>query len=330
MCNVGLDIAAESVELVTRQGGRNQKAERFEQSAKGHRRLITHLTRLAPERIVLEATGVYFLDLALALHHEGLPVCVINPRAFRHFAELKLTGSKTDPIDAALLAEYAECMRPPLWQPPRKAALVLREIGRQVNRLVGERTAAKNRLHALTATKTTPALVIDDEREGIAALDRRIERLRTAALEQINADAVLQAQLRALLAAKGVGEISAIAILAELCALPEHLKAKQVARHAGLDVRLTQSGSSVARPGRLSKAGNAYLRAALFLPAMSAVTHDPHAKAFYEALLARGKRRVQAICAVMRKYLTGLWACLRTQQPFDSSRLFSECHLQRA
>jgi len=326
---VGVDVAAESVEVVARQGGRNGKAKRFAQNPKGHRRLISYLQRLAPERVVLEATGVYFLDLALALHYAGLPVCVINPRSFKHFAELKLTGSKTDPIDAALLAEYAECLHPPLWQPPREAALALRELGRQVNRLVGERTAAKNRLHALSATKTTPALVIDDERQGITALEQRIDRLRAAALEQIHNDAVLQAQFRALIAAKGVGEVSAIAILAELCALPEYLKAKQLARHAGLDVRLTHSGSSVSRPGRLSKAGNAYLRAALFLPAMSAIRHDPYARAFYEALVARGRKRLQAICAVMRKYLTGLWACFRTQQPFDSSQLFSDIHMQK-
>jgi transposase len=257
-------------------------------------------------------------------------VCVINPRAFKHFAELKLTGSKTDPIDAALLAEYAECMRPPRWQPPRESALALREIGRQINRLVAERTAAKNRLHALGAKQATPALVLEDQRQGIAALDRRIERLRAAAREQLRGDSALHAQLRSLTAAKGIGELSAITLIAELCVLPEHLKAKQVARHAGLDVRLNQSGTSVERPGRLSKAGNTYLRAALFMPAMSAIHHDPHAKAFYQALLARGKKRIQALCAVMRKYLTGIWACLRSAKPFDSSQLFSDIHMQSA
>jgi transposase len=330
MGNVGLDIAAASFELVTRTAGRNHRAKRFAQTPQGHRRAIAHLQRLAPERIVLEATGVYFLDLALALHRAGLPVCVINPRAFKHFADLKLSGSKTDPIDAALLAEYAECLRPALWQPPRERALALRELGRQINRLVGARTRAKNRLHALGAKQATPALVLDDEREGIAALERRLERLRAAALELINADATLQAQFRALTAAVGVGEVSALTLIAELCTLPEPLKAKQLARHAGLDVRLNQSGTSVARPGRLSKAGNAYLRAALFMPAMVALRHDPHARAFYQALLARGKKPIQAVCALMRKYLTGLWACLRTQQPFDSAQLFSPIHRQRA
>lgn len=330
MTVVGVDIAAASFELVTRQDGKNHRAKRFEQTPEGHQQAVAFLKRLAPERIVMEATGVYFLDLAVALHQAALPVCVINPRSFKHFAELKLTGSKTDPIDAALLAEYAECLRPSPWQPPRETQLALREFGRQINRLVGERTAARNRLHALGAKQSTPALVREDEQAGIAALDQRIERLRRAALELIADDVELQEQFRALTTAKGVGTNSALALLAELCVLPENLRAPQVARHAGLDVRLNQSGTSVDTPGRLSKAGNTYLRAALFMPAMSAVAHEPRAKAFYEALVARGKKRLQALCAVMRKYLTGLWACLRSQQPFDSSRLFSDIHMQQA
>src|SRR5690606_14295334 len=123
--------------------------------------------------------------------------------------------------------------------------------------------------------------------------------------------------------AKGVGQASAIALLAELSVLPNELKAAQVSRYAGLDVRLCQSGTSVNKPGRLSKAGDAYLRSALYMPALSAVRHDPNAKAFYEALQARGKKKMQALCAVMRKYLTGIWACLKLGVPFDSSKLFS-------
>jgi transposase len=77
----------------------------------------------------------------------------------------------------------------------------------------------------------------------------------------------------------------------------------------------------------LSKAGNAYLRSALYMPAMSAIQWDTRAKAFYKALVARGKKKMQALCAVMRKYLTGLWACIQNDTPFDSSRLFSDIHL---
>lgn len=325
---VGIDIAAKSFDLVSRKTGKSSKVEQFSQAPQGHGKAIKRLKALKPSIIVMEATGIYYLDLAVALANADLPVSVINPKSFRHFAELKLTGSKTDAVDAALLAEYGERMGPRLWTPPSEERLALRDIGRQINRLTATRTQAKNRLHALQSKSSTVSLLIEDEQEGIELLDRRIKRLSQAALGLIAGCEELSMHLTNISAAKGVGEATAISVLAELCILPTSLKAPQVSRHAGLDVRLTQSGTSVNRPARLSKAGNAYLRAALYMPAMSAVRHDPRAKAFYESLVARGKKKIQAQCAVMRKYLTGIWACMQTGSAFDSTLLFSEEHMK--
>lgn len=326
--HVGIDIAARSFDLVVRQDGRNARARTFKQTGADHARVVRELLALHPERVVMEASGVYHLDLAVALHRAGLPVSVINPRSFRHFAHIKLVGSKTDPIDSALLAEYAERIAPSRWRCPTEEQLALRDLGRQINRLGGARTQAKNRLHALRAKGMTLPLLIEDEEEGIERLDQRIERLKQAALELIATSPQLSTHLANLCAAKGIGHASAIALLAELCVLPEDLRANQVSRFAGLDVRLTQSGSSVSSPGRLSKAGNAYLRAALFMPALSASLHDEHARAFYQRLIARGKKKIQAQCALMRKMLTGIWACIRGNVPFDSASLFSDSSLQ--
>lgn len=324
---VGIDVAAKSFDMVIRKQGRAGKAASFPQTPEGHARAIKKLQQACPDHLVLEATGIYYLDLAMALHDAGLPVSVINPRSFRHFAELMLERSKTDRRDAELLAEYGERMAPRRWTPPNAQRLALRDIGRQINRLTHANTQAKNRLHALKGKAATPSLLIKDEQQGIKQLQHRIERLRQAAEALIDEEPQLAQHREHMKAGKGIADISALAVLAELCVLPEDLKAPQVTRHAGLDVRLTQSGTSVQKPGRLSKAGNAYLRAALFMPAMSATTHDPHAKAFYEALLARGKKKRQAQCAVMRKYLTGIWACMQQGTPFDAQKLFSESHM---
>lgn len=325
---VGIDIAAKTFDMVIRQSGKPGKPISFQQTPAGHAAVIKQLKTLKPQSIVMEATGIYYLDLAVAIAEAGLPVSVINPKSFRHFSALKLNSTKTDGVDAALLAEYGERMTPRLWTVPCDLYLQLRDVGRQINRLTHSRTQAKNRLHALSSTGTTLALLIDDEREGIALLDRRIERLTRAALTLIEQDETLSRHMENLCAAKGVGQATAISVLAELMVLPHDLKAPQVSRYAGLDIRLTQSGSSVHRPARLSKAGNAYLRAALYMPAMSAVRHDPRAKAFYDVLVSRGKKKIQAQCAVMRKYLTGMWACVRDETAFDSSQLFSEEHMK--
>lgn len=325
---VGIDIAAKTFDMVSRQSGKSSKPVTFPQTPEGHAAVVKQLKTLKPQSIVMEATGIYYLDLAVAMAKAGLPVSVINPKSFRHFAALKLNGTKTDGVDAALLAEYGERMTPRLWAPPSSLCLMLRDVGRQINRLTSNRTQAKNRLHALSSTRTTHPLLIEDEKEGIALLDRRIERLTNAAVELVQQDAALSRHMENLCAAKGVGRATAIAVLAELMVLPRDLKAPQVSRYAGLDIRLTQSGSSVNRPARLSKAGNAYLRGALYMPVMSAVQHDPRAKAFYDALVARGKKKIQAQCAVMRKYLTGMWACIKDETAFDSSLLFSEEHMK--
>lgn len=325
---VGIDIAAKTFDMVIRTSGKPGKSISFKQTPQGHAAVIKQLKALKPQSIVMEATGIYYLDLAVAIAQAGLPVSVINPKSFRHFAALKLNGTKTDGVDAALLAEYGERMAPRLWTPPCDLCLQLRDVGRQINRLTASRTQAKNRLHALSSTRTTLALLIEDEREAITLLDNRIERLTRAALELIKQDETLSRHMENLCAAKGVGQATAIAVLAELMVLPSGLKAPQVSRYAGLDIRLTQSGSSVNRPARLSKAGNAYLRGALYMPVMSAVRHDPRAKAFYDVLVARGKKKIQAQCAVMRKYLTGMWACIKNETAFDSSLLFSEEHMK--
>ena len=324
---VGIDIGAKSVVVSVRRAGRTPTTQEFRQTPEGHQALCKKLGRRVA-CVVLEATGIYYLDLAVALCRAGLPVAVINPRSFHHFAQLKLNNSKTDPVDAALLAEYGECMKPALWQAPNETLMGLRDIGRQINRLTAARTQAKNRLHALCSKSSTLALLIEDETDGIERLNSRIERLTKAALELIDQQPHYKQHLANITSAKGIGQASAIAMLAELSVLPRELKSPQVSRYAGLDVRLCQSGTSVNKPGRLSKAGNAYLRSAFYMPAMSAVRHDPNAKAFYEALQKRGKKKIQALCAVMRKYLTGVWACLKLGVPFDSAELFSDKHLK--
>jgi transposase len=331
--SVGLDVAARSVVMAAHEAGAAGKAVAkgtFEQTPAGHARLVKQLLKLAPTYVVMEATGIYHLDLAIALDRAGLPVSVINPRSAKRFAQLKLKGSKTDSIDAGLLADYGHALLPPRWAAPSTGDLALRDLGRQINRLTADRTRVKNRLHALNAKQGTYALLLEDEAEAIEALDRRIERLRAAMRTLIDDDPIRQSQLKHMIAAPGVAEVSAMALLAELAMLPTTMKAPQVSRHAGLDVCLNQSGSSVHGASRISKGGNAYLRAGTYMPALVAVRHDPLAKAFYEQLVRRGKKKRQALTAVMRKYLTGLWACLQNNENFDTSKLFSPEHLKSA
>lgn len=320
---VGIDVSAKELTVAYLRPDTKAQLSTFEQSPSGHRKLVKYLKKRRVEAIVLEATGIYYLDAAIALHEAGLPVSVINPRSAHHFAKAILETSKTDRIDAGMLAEYARRMDLKAWQPPRRSWLAVRDIGRRINQLTAARTAAKNRQHALEAKAFTDPVVLADVVEEIEALERRIERLSQVGLERIRDDAKLSTMFDRLISTTGVAQASALALLSEMCLLDPTLKSAQVCRYAGLDVRLCESGSSVQGQSVLSKAGNAYLRGALYMPTLSLVRHDPIARAHYEQLVARGKKKMQALCAVQRKLLTGLWACIRNQEMFDSAKLFA-------
>ena len=295
---IGIDVSAKNVDVAHRQNGRLKACFSVEQTGDGACALAAHLGALKPppERVAVKVTGVYYLDLAVALADGGLAFSVINPKSVHHFAKFKLGHVKTDRADAALLAEYSERMQPLPWVTPEHTRLGLRDNRRQINRLSRDSVRAKNRLHALDATRLSLAFLIKDKSIAIAALAKRIGKLTAAALTLIACSPALAARFSHLNAAVGVGQASAIAILAELCLLPTTMKANQVARYAGLDVSVQQSGTSVLQPARLSKAGNAYMRGALFMPAMGPVVHDPRANAFYQAVQSRGKKRFK-LCA---------------------------------
>jgi|TARA_B100000965_G_scaffold1972_2_gene1549 transposase len=266
----------------------------------GHNSLIATMKKLRPKCIIMEATGVYYFDLAVALVEAGLPVAVIPPKSTKNFANIKLQNSKTDSIDAALLAEYGMRMEPRLWTPPDQHRQALRSLGRQINRLTGSQTQAKNRLHAMKAAQSTPTLLVEDEQEAIEMLGRRIERLKQAAMTLLRQSPELKRLYRHFCAAKGIAQATAPAFLAELRVLPDHLKfAHRSAVVPGWIYACTSLEAAFIRP-RISKAGNAHIRSALYMPAMSAVRFDPNAKAFYETLVARRKTKLQAQVAVMR------------------------------
>jgi transposase len=274
-------------------------------------------------RVIMEATGVYFLDLALLAHELGAEVVVINPKAAHNFAKALGQRSKTDALDARMLLEFLRRMPLTRWEPPARECLQLRQIGRYLVQLTDEATAAKNRLHALESTGETPRFLREDLRRSIRSIEARIERIRAQATELIGRSESLASAFGALTSMVGMADKSAVAVLGELCVLPRTLSARACTSHAGLDVRQHQSGTSVSKPGRISKHGNRYLRRALYMPALSAGAHDPHAAAFKQRLKARGKKPLQINTAVMRKMLTAAWAIVKNPQPYDGAKLYT-------
>jgi transposase len=311
---VGIDVGAR--ELVVALGGEQRC---FTNDESGHRALMRLLAQRGRKtRVVLESTGIYHLDLALALHaHPHIQVMVANPRTVRDFARARLQRSKTDKTDARTLEAFAAIMEFQPWVPPSAEALALRALSRRIAALTGTLAQERNRLHA-----ARDPLIRADVREHLAQLRERIRGLVHHAVEQIHQADPLRRAYCHLVSVKGIATASAVRILGELAVLPADMSAREWVAHCGLDPRHEQSGTSICKPARISKVGNRHLRASLYMPALVAARFEPRIAAYYQALLARGKKPLQALVAVMRKLLHSIHAMLAQDVDFDPARFY--------
>jgi len=248
---------------------------------------------------------------------------VANPRAVRPFAIALMKRSKNDPIDTDVLVEFAQRMPFQRWVRPAPPALALHALARRLESLTEIHAAEKNRLHAAQLSPALPAAVVRDLERSLRGLERALARLTRQAVEVIGQDPDLNLRYPLLLSACGIGPTSAVQILAQLAVLAADLDVRQWVAQAGLDPRQYASGSSVHKKTRISKTGNRHLRRALYMPALVAIRHEPYLRAFYQHLLERGKAKMQALVAVMRKLLHAIFGMFKQDQTFDGSRLFS-------
>jgi transposase len=321
---VGVDVDSEKLVCAIQRAGQRLPLATFANTAAGHRKFIHWATKGGSQaRVCLEATGIYSLEFALALHHAPkVEVMVVNPRAIKDFFRARMQRAKTDAVDAAGILDFLERMPFAAWQPPAPEILELQAINRRIVQLKTELTREKNRHHAAEFAGAAADAIANDIEVNIRHLERRLERMHHSGLQLIRSVPALATKLAHLISAKGIAEASAMRLLGELLVLPDDLAAPQWVAHAGLDPRPYDSGTSVHRPRRISKVGNRHLRAALYMPAVVAIQHDPNVRAFYNKLITNGKKPLQAIVAVMRKLLHAIWGMLKHDQDFDGNKFF--------
>ncbi|HJH30618.1 MAG TPA: IS110 family transposase [Methanosarcinaceae archaeon] len=326
MNTIGIDVGCKELVVVIMVNGKARKAKSFDNTPSGHQTIIQSFKKLKGEtRVCIEATGVYHFDLAVALSRaDGIEVMVINPKAAHNFAKVLMRRSKTDAIDAENLAIYAEMMPFEAWERPANECISLRAIARRIAALGKQKTQTKNQLHALESTLETPKLVIEQTKDLINILEEHIKVLRDSALVLIRQNEELEQAYALITGIKGIAQASAVQILSELMILPKDMTARQWVAHAGLDPRIFDSGSSVSKKPRISKVGNKYIRQALYMPALVASRFDPNIKGYYHHLIDdNGLKKVQAVCAVMRKLLHAIHGMLRTNKEFDGARFYT-------
>jgi transposase len=262
----------------------------------------------------MEPTGVYHQALALALYEAGVKVVVVNPGQLRKFAEGLAVRTKTDAKDSLMLARYAQQPECIVWQP---APLEVRQLQALIARLETVQTELRRELNRREAAQlgNDPQLVQSSISDAIAFWTSEQDKLQKAIDEHIDRHPGLKAERDRLLTIPAVGPKTANRMLCVLAARRFQC-ASQLAAFIGITPIEHQSGSSVRGRARMSKWGDPRIRAALYMAAVVAIRHNPDVRALYERLLQRGKAKMSALCAAMRKLVHICFGVFKNQQDY--------------
>ncbi len=314
MTVLGIDIAKATFVVALRPPTGKLRHKTFPNTPAGFAELTAWLQRhhgSAPLHAALEATGTYGEAVATYLADAGHVVSVLNPAIIHAYARSQLARSKTDRIDAALIAQFTATQAPPAWTPPAPEIRALQALIRRLDAL--------QQMHAQEANRLQTGIPQADVQASIAAvlahLDEQIAHVRRLIHAHIDQYPGLRERRDLLTSIPGIGEATAALLLAELFD-KRYASARQAAAFAGLVPRLIESGTLRGRT-RLSKLGPGRLRKALYFPAVTAVRWNPTLKAVSARLAAAGKPKMVIIGAVMRKLIHLAFGVLKSRRPYD-------------
>jgi transposase len=314
---IGIDISKKKFDLCLLRDNGKLKHKVFANNAAGFLQLSAWLKKQKVERahLCLEATGTYGEALATYLFDSGHTVSIINPAVIKAYAQSRLSRTKTDKVDATLIAQFCTERKPPAWHPLAREVRELQALVRRLESLLEMHQMEVNRLEAGVSAE----LVRDSLTEHLAFLDEEIKRTTALIRQHIDQHPTLRERRELLVSIPGIGDTTAAKLLAEMLDVKLYKSARQLAAFAGLVPRLHESGSSIKRKARLSKTGAPRLRKALYFPAIAAIKYNPSIKAMSVRLKERGLCPMQIIGAAMRKLVHLAYGVLKSRRPFDPS-----------
>ncbi len=315
MCqfNFGIDVAKAKLDCALRLPDGKFKNKMIENNPKGFKILTEWLEKhgATAAHVCMEATGVYWEAVAEHLVTGGMIVSVVNPVQIKAFGNSHLVRTKTDKVDARLIAGFCAERNPDPWLAPTPSEQTLRAMVLRLNSLQGMRTQESNRLEvARDAVK--PGIV-----SHIEWLDKEIKALAKKIGEHMGGDPGLKDKQSLLDSIPGLGERTIAILLAFYANLERFGNARQAVAFAGLDPRHHESGTSVRMKPRMSKVGHAFLRKSLYMPAMVALYKTAWGIRFRERLAAAGKPPKLIIGAMMRKLVHVAFGVLKSGKAFD-------------
>lgn len=311
--HLGIDVAKAKLDCALRRPDGKLRSKVVANNPGGFKALIEWLSKQGAVtlHVCLEATGVYWEAVAEVLAAQGMTVSVVNPAQIKAFGASRMVRTKTDKVDARLIAEFCVERSPAPWQAPSQSEQALRALVLRLEALQTMRTQESNRL-AVAREAVKPGIA-----EHVEWLDKQIDALAKTIRDHINDDPDLKDKQALLDSIPGVGERTIATLLAFYANVERFGNARQAVAFAGLDPRQHESGSSVKGKPRMSKVGHAFLRKALYMPAMVTLYKTAWGKRFRERLAASGKPPKLIIGAMMRKLVHVVFGVLKSGKMFN-------------
>lgn len=266
-----------------------------------------------PLHVCMEGTGRLWEPLAEFLDCKNLVVSVVNPSRIKGFADSEMRRSKTDAIDAKIIARFCRANAPIAWIPPAPQVKAIRDLQRHIDALKADRVRETNRLKSGVLQDN----VIASIQRHLAFLDSEITSLENQLESEASRSDKFTEDFNLLTTIIGVGKITATTVLAELGSYDKFNTSRELEIFCGIAPRVFKSGSSVQGRTRISKKGNSRIRKALYMAALAGMRHNPTLRLFADRLRNANKPGKVIVCAVMRKLLRIIFAVLKSRKPFD-------------
>ncbi|MBC6686643.1 IS110 family transposase [Wolbachia pipientis] len=321
---LGIDVSKDRFDVfllfISKKGKRESRKRSFKNEDHGFQGLLSFLQKHNVEQVKasMEATGCYSEALAEFLHNAGHFVSVVNPYCIKSYARSKLVRQKNDQIDAEIIADYCQRQEPSRWTPSSPEMKKLKHLYRCSAALKDELTLVNNHLEKKERLPKEVATAWEDLAMNI---EQKIETIKNSLRELLKQHKELLENFQLLLTIPGIGEESAIAILAEVSDIKAFRDARQLAAYAGTIPQNITSGSSVYAKPRLSKSGSRTLCKAMYFPAIVAKNHNPIIMTFCERLKEKGKHNMAIVGAAMRKLLHIVFGVLSSKKAFDPDHI---------
>ncbi len=324
--SIGIDMSSEKFDVCFKEQDINGKqiikgTRSFENTSTGFKAYLVWCSKRRKQcKLIhlMEATGVYHEELCYYLYESGEDISVELPQKIKYFIKSLNLKTKTDKADAKAIAQMGLSCQVELWQPLSKGFKRIRDMSRTLSKLKRGRCAILCQLHALRRAHDTfeESLRIMEELES--TYQKLIAENEASILELVAQDDELKQRIARITTIKGVRTLTVVKLLAETDGFRRCSSIRRLVSYAGLDVVQNQSGKSIGK-SRLSKKGNAYIREALYMPALCAARHNKSLKVFYDRLAQRMPKKKQAVVAVMRKLLITIYSVWKSGQEYDEN-----------